>query len=172
MKQTSKIPDFLKERRSRRVLITIWFGLIPLIMGCVGLYNYFTKKEKTYKGTNFKISYKIKCGNEIILNNCLFVIIGSDTLKTSLSAKELDIYNESYSKRTDNSIIEVVYLENIIQELKINDQLIIKYKSALWWGILFVAIGFFWIGIHIRFFIKDPFNKYSELKDPFNKFKR
>ena len=172
MGQTSQIPDFLKERRSRRVLITIWFGLIPLIMGCFGIYNYFTKKEKKYDGSQFEIYYKESCGNEIKFNNCLFVIIDADTLKTNLNIKQLEVYHKLYSKENDKKTVEIVYVQNIIKKLKINNQVIVKYKSALWCGVLFTLIGLFWILAHIRFIIKDPFNKYTELKDPFSKYKR
>ncbi|QCX40671.1 hypothetical protein FF125_20320 [Aureibaculum algae] len=172
MGKAKQIPDLLKERRSRRVLITIWFGLIPLIMGCFGLYNYFTKKEKIYNGSEFEIFYEENCGEEIKFTNCLSVIIPKDSLKTNLNKKQLNSYIKIYSKKTDVKIIKVVYVDSIIKELKINDQLIVTYKSALWWGILFTFIGLFWIIVHVRFFIKDPFNKYEELKDPFRKYKR
>ncbi len=91
-KKYNKIPKSLRERRGQRAIITVWFGILPLFIGGIGIYNFFTKKEQVFSGQPDTVFYKTECGDNIVHNDCLFFVINGDTIRALLSDSELERY--------------------------------------------------------------------------------
>ena len=69
--------------------------------------------------------------------------------------------------------VEIEYLEkDVISLIKINNVEIRKYRNPIWGTITFLAIGILWIWLHVKFFLKDPYDVYKPIKDPFSKYKK
>ncbi len=91
-KRYDSIPESLRKRRGERAVITVWFAILPLLIGGTGVYNYFTKEEQTFTGKPEAIFYKEKCGNDIVQDDCLFFVINTDTIRALLSDDETEKY--------------------------------------------------------------------------------
>lgn len=86
------IPESLRKRRGERAMITVWFAILPILIGGTGVYNYFTKEEQSFIGKPKAVFYKEKCGENIIQNSCLFFVINKDTIRALLSENETEKY--------------------------------------------------------------------------------
>ena len=84
------IPESLRERRGERALITVWFGIIPLLFGSYGLYSYFSTTEQSFVGKPDAIFYQEQCGDQIVQNHCLYLVVNQDTLHTYLSEDQVE----------------------------------------------------------------------------------
>ena len=206
-----QIPPSLKERRGERVLITIWFGMIPLFLGFYGIYRSITKPDVTKVYHNkIDIKHFNKCNDREIADNCLRLIDkkAEDTLYTGLTIEEenrylalVDFSNNNLNRKLDSlpykseslvefinrqerngrlnqvenyiNKVEIEYLEkDVISFIKINGTEIRKYQNPIYGIIIFLLIGILWIGIHLKFFLRDPYGVYENIKDPFSKYKK
>lgn len=104
------IPESLRQRRGERAIITVWFAILPLLIGSLGIYNYYTKEEQFFIGKPEIVFYKEKCGGDIIQNNCLFFVINKDTIRALLSDSDTEKYLNLASFSNNNLKKE---LENI-----------------------------------------------------------
>jgi hypothetical protein len=94
----------------------------------------------------------------------------SSSLETKERKKERIRQLQKVEKHIEN--IQLKYFENgSIIYLKLNEVIIRKERNLLWVVIPILTIGTILTGLHLRFFIKDPYNAYQNMKDPFSKYK-
>lgn len=79
-----------------------------------------------------------------------------------------------YSIDKEIKDVTLGFLEkNLITLLVINGVVIRDNNlNGFWWSCLFLIVGIGWLGLHVKFFIRDPYGVYKELKDPFGKYKK
>jgi len=110
---------------------------IPFFLGVLGVYNGITKQKHFYSGKPKYIVFKEECGDKIVHNNCLEVIIEKDTLLALLSVKEADRF---FNTKRKSSEIEMEYSDKNIRKLIINDSKILSRINSLYSGVISILL--------------------------------
>ncbi|WGK66197.1 hypothetical protein [Croceiramulus getboli] len=177
-KGIQNIPEPLRKRRGVRALITLYFGLIPLGFGIFGMYSLLDQNVYTYEGIDYTMQYETECGKNIKSEHCLTVFLNTARLGALLSNKELDrllisanhLASEKYGSvkqgvaalNSNQLPISLEHNGQMIREMSINGEEIIKPKYGFLWAALFILIGLIWIGGHIWFIKTDPYEVYGK----------
>ncbi len=176
-----------------RIPIYLVMGLIPLLAGIMNFSLYFSTNESYYKGYEYDLNtieiesnisssqfeLEIKTNDKTIndrLDYDTWLNFLDNYGNPGIRKRVLNVENlKQAMERIKNESPELKFYYNEVEKnitgLKINGHTIIFHYNHLLLGLLFTAIGVFFIGGSLYIIIKDPNKWYKQFKDPFSKYK-